>query len=89
MTPDEIKKRVDQAVQRTDAVNQAKANLAGQLQAKKDELATLVKEIRDAGYEPKNLAMARDKAQADLEAMIVEFEAKLTAAESAIAAVKK
>lgn len=89
MTPDEIKKRVDRALQRTDAVNQAKANLGGQLQAKKDELSALVREIRDAGYEPKNLATARDKVQADLETMIVEYETKLDAAESAITAIKK
>jgi len=89
MTPDEIKKRVDRALQRTETVNQAKANLGGQLQAKKEELAALVKEIRDAGYEPKNLASARDKIQAELEAMLVEYEGKLDAAEQALAAIKK
>lgn len=89
MTPEEIKKRVDRALQRTETVNQTKANLGGQLQAKKDELNALVREIRDAGYEPKNLATARDKIQADLEAMIIEYETKLDAAESAIAAIKK
>jgi len=89
MTPDEIKKRVERALQRTDTVNQAKANLGGQLQAKKDELAALVKEIREAGYEPKTLAAARDKVQAELETMIVEYEGKLDTAEAAIAAIKK
>jgi len=89
MTPDEIKKRVDRALARTDTINQAKANLGGQLQAKKEELAALVKEIRDAGLEPKTLAAARDKVQAELEAMIVEYEKKLDDAETAIAAIKK
>ncbi len=31
MTPDEIKRRVERALQRTDTVNQTKANLGGQL----------------------------------------------------------
>ena len=89
MTPDEIKKRVESALARTDAANQAKANLGGQLQAKKDELAALVKEIRAAGYEPKTLAAARDKIQAELEVMILEYEKKLDAVETAINTIKK
>jgi len=89
MSPDEIKKRVERGLQRVDTVNQAKANLGGRLQAKKDELAGLVREIREAGYEPKNLAQARDKVQAELEAMIIEFEKGLDTAEAAIEAIKK
>lgn len=89
MTSDEIKKRVERALQRTETVNQAKANLAGQLQAKREELNSLVKEIREAGLDPKNLVAARDKAQAELEALIVEYEKKLDDAEAAINAIKK
>lgn len=89
MHSDEIRKRVERALQRKDTVDQNKAALGGQLQAKKEELAALVKEIRDAGYEPKNLAQARDKVQAELEAMIVSFEKELDTAETAIAVLKK
>lgn len=89
MTPDEIKKRVDAALQRTDTVEKAKANLGGQLQAKKEELAALVKEIREAGYEPKTLAASRDQLQAELEQIVVEYEKQLDAAEAAIAAIQK
>ncbi len=48
-----------------------------------------MKEIREAGYEPKNLAQARDKVQAELEGMILDFEKELDTAEQAIAAMKK
>ena len=89
MSPEEIRKRVERALQRKDAVDQQKAALGGQLQAKKEELAALVKEIRDEGYDPKTLAKARDTVQEELEAMITSFEGELAAAETAIANIKK
>ena len=89
MTPEEIKTRVESALQRTDAVERAKANLSGQLQAKKEELAALVKEIRDAGYDPKTLASSRDQLQKNLEEQLVQYEAQLAKAEAAIQDLQK
>lgn len=89
MTPDEIKKKIDDLQRRTEAVATKKAAFGGQLQAKKEELASLIKEIRAAGYDPKNLVTERDKAQAELEQLISVFEKDLEKTESALASYEK
>lgn len=88
-TPEEIKKKIDDLARRTDAVNRKKSELLGLLQAKKDELAALVKEIKAAGIDPKNLTAERDKAKTDLESMIDSYEKDLAATEKALAAYDK
>jgi chromosome segregation ATPase len=89
MTPDEIKKKIDDLQKRTDAVATKKAQFGGQLQAKKEELAALIKEIKAAGYDPKTLVGERDKAKAELEQMLGEYESDLTKTESAFSAYEK
>ena len=89
MTPDEIKRKIDDLQRRTDAVATKKANFGGQLQAKKQELADLIKEIRAAGYDPKNLISERDKAQAELEQMITTYETDLSKVETSLASYEK
>jgi uncharacterized coiled-coil DUF342 family protein len=86
MTPDEIKKKIDELHTRYNAAVQSKAGLSGQLTAKKEELANIVKEIRDAGYEPKNLVQEAARAKSELETMIEKFEQELTAVETALSA---
>jgi len=89
MTPDEIKRKIDDLLKRHDTVTKKKAGLGGQLQAKKEELAQILQEAKAAGYDPKNLASERDKAQKDLESMITDFETKLVEVEGAVAAFDK
>ena len=89
MTPEDLKQKVDDLIRRTDAFNKKKAGVGGQLEAKKEELATLIKEIRAAGHDPKNLASERDKAEQDLKEMVVAYEKDLVAAEHAIVAFDK
>lgn len=84
MTPEELRKKIDDLTKRTEAVNTKKSNLSGKLQAKKEELAQLVVEIKAAGYDPKTLREERDKAQAQLAEMITAYEADLSAVESAL-----
>lgn len=86
MTPEEIKRKIEDLQKRSDTVAKKKATFSGQLQAKKEELATLIKEIKAAGIDPKNLVSERDKAQQELEAMIVSYEADLTQVETALSA---
>jgi uncharacterized protein YoxC len=88
-TPDELKKKIDDLAKRTEAVNKKKAELTGLLQAKKDELATLIKEIKAAGLDPKTLGASREKARTDLEAEIDAYEKDLKATEQALAAYEK
>lgn len=89
MTPDEIKKKIDDLQRRTDVVTTKKANFGGQLQAKKQELADLIKEIKAAGYDPKNLISERDKAQTELEQMIAAYETNLSQVETSLAGYEK
>lgn len=86
---EELKRKVDDLLARTEAFNKKKAGIEGQLSAKKEELAEIIKEIRAAGYDPKNLVAERDKAKQDLEAMILAYEKDLVSAEQAIATFEK
>lgn len=81
---DEIQKRIEDIQRRHAAVMQQKASAAGQLQAKKDELAALVQEIRDAGYDPKQITQQRDQKRDDLLNEALRLEAELTAVEKAL-----
>jgi chromosome segregation ATPase len=86
MTPDEIKRKIEELQKRTDVVSNKKAAFGGQLKAKKDELAALIVEIKAAGLDPKSLISERDKAKAELETMIASYEAELSKSEVALSA---
>jgi vacuolar-type H+-ATPase subunit D/Vma8 len=83
---DQIKTRVEDLSKRFKTVNSKKSNLGGLLQAKKDELAALKKEIEAAGLDPRKLKDKRDELQAEVVAMIDDFDKKLTRVEEAFAA---
>lgn len=84
MTPEELRKKIDDLTKRTEAANTKKNTLTGRLQAKKEELAQLVLEIKAAGYDPKTLREERDKVQTQLTEMISVYEADLVAVETAL-----
>ena len=83
---DEIQRRIEELQRRHAEVLQRRAGAAGQLQARREELAALVREIRDAGYDPTQIAQIRDQAREDLLTEIAQFERKLTEVEEALAA---
>lgn len=85
---DDIKNKIDELQRRHNAAAQKKAGLTGQLQAKKEELAAIVQEIRDAGYDPKKITQERDRAKQELESMISKLETELTEVETAFAAIQ-
>lgn len=85
MTPEEIRKKIDDLTKRTEAVNTKKSTLSGKLQVKKEELAALIVEIKAAGYDPKTLREERDKVQTQLTEMIQTYESDLSAVETALA----
>ncbi len=85
MTPEDIRKKIDELSRRSETVSKRKAQLEGQLQQVKENLADLIQEIRAAGYDPKTLSAERDKAEAQLLQEIADYEAKLAAVETALA----
>lgn len=89
MTPEEMKKKIDELSRRTQEVRAKKAGLKGQLQAKREELDRLIKEIKAAGYDPKKLKEERDKKKAEVEAAIASFEKDLSEVEAALAKFEK
>ncbi len=89
MTPDEIKRKIDDLQRRVEAVSTKKANFGGQLKAKKEELAALIIEIKAAGLDPKNLVTERDKAKLELEQLIASFEVDLVKTETALSAYER
>lgn len=86
---DELSTQIDSLQKRYANVLRRKAELGGALKAKKDELALLVKEIEDAGYNPRTLVEDRNKAQEELEQLVTTFERDLVDAESALSAYDK
>ena len=84
MTPEELRKKIDDLTKRTAVVNTKKSNLNGKLQAKKEELAQLIVEIKAAGYDPKTLREERDKVQGQLTDMIAAYEIDLASVEMAL-----
>lgn len=89
MTPEQMKNKVNELQRRTQDVRAKKATLKGQLQAKREELDRLLKEIRAAGYDPKKLTEERNKKKAEVEAAIASFEKDLAEVESALAKFEK
>lgn len=85
MTPEELRKKIEDLSKRTDVVNTKKSTLSGKLQAKKEELAQLIVEIKAAGYDPKTLRQERDKVQAELTDLVTSYESDLVAVETALA----
>jgi len=89
MTPDEIKKKIEDLSRRTEVVSKKKSQYEGQLQKVKEDLADLVTEVKAAGYDPKTLSAERDKAEASLLQEIAEYETKLLAVETSLAGYDK
>ena len=85
MTPEDIRKKIEDLSRRTEATSKKKAQLEGQIQQVKENLAELIQEIRAAGYDPKTLSSERDKAEAQLLQEIADYETKLAAVEAALA----
>lgn len=83
-TPEEIKTKIDELLRRHSVATKKKSELSGQLQAKKEELASLVEEIKAAGFDPKNLGAERDRLMKEVEEKSADFEQKLVAVEEAL-----
>jgi uncharacterized protein YoxC len=88
-TPEEMKAKIDSLQKRHQAVLEKRAVLNGQLQAKKQELAAILDEIKTAGFDPKNLASEHEKAERELEIMVADFDKKLSDVEGALAVFDK
>lgn len=86
---EELGNKIETLNKRYSSVLRRKAELGGALQTKKEELADLIREIQDAGYNPKTLVEDRNKAQAELETLVSTFEKDLTEAETALAVYEK
>jgi len=84
-TLEELKEQVDELLRRHAGAGKKKAELRGQLEARKAELAELGQEITAAGYDPRNLKQERDKAHGELEGLVVSFDKELSDVEAAIA----
>jgi chromosome segregation ATPase len=83
---EEIKSKVDELGKRYKVISTKKSNLNGLVQAKREELAALKKEIEDAGLDPKKLKEKRDELQTEVLAMMEDFERRLASVEEAFTA---
>ncbi len=82
---EQIRTKVEELGKRYKAASSKKASLSGLLQAKKEELAALKREIEAAGLDPKRLKERRDELQTEVVAAIEDFDRKLTTVEEAFA----
>lgn len=81
---DEIRQRVAKIHKRRDKANDDRSRLNGILDTKKQELAALVAEITEAGYDPKRLKETRDIALAELQTACEQSEKDLDVVEESI-----
>lgn len=86
---EEIKQKVEELGKRLKVAGSKRSNFSGLLQAKKEELSALKREIEAAGLDPKRLKERRDELQVEVVAAIEEFDKKLTTVEEAFAAFEK
>jgi len=84
LTVDDIDAKIKDLQVRHAKLLKRKSELAGQLQAKKAELAELVQEIKDAGFNPSTLVEDRDRLQLELEGLLQKFELDISASEEAL-----
>lgn len=86
---EQIQSKVEELTKRFKTVSTKKTALGGQLQAKKEELAALRREIVEAGLDPKRLKERRDELHTELVALVEDFDRKLTVVETSLAAFEK
>lgn len=89
LAPEELKKKIEDLQKRHEKATKKKAAFGGELKAKKEELQSLLQEIKDAGYDPKTLVADRNKAQQELETMVETMDKSLVEVEEALAAYEK
>jgi uncharacterized coiled-coil DUF342 family protein len=89
VSKDDLSKRVRDAMAKHSNLLQRKSALSGQLQAKREELKTVVDEIVAAGYDPRTIREATQKAREDLENELEAFEAELSKVETALSTYDK
>ena len=83
---EQIRDKVEELAKRYKSASAKKSSLSGLLQAKKDELASLKREIEAAGLDPKKLKEKRDELRTEVVAAIETFDRNLTQVEEAFAA---
>lgn len=83
MSLDQIRQKVEALTKRHDSVSKRQSETRGELNAKKQELVALKKEIEAAGFDPKTLKEDRARLEAELLQMVEVFEKEITAVEEA------
>lgn len=81
-----LEARLEDLTKRHKTASSKKSKLQGQLEAKRQELASLAEEIRQAGFDPKKLKDERDKVEKELTDMMDALERDLAEVEEALAA---
>lgn len=83
-TVEEYRKKIEDLGKRAREASEKKSALKGQFEAKKQELSTLIEDIKAAGYDPKNLKEEKDKIERSLVDQIASYDKDLTEIESAL-----
>jgi len=81
---DVLQKKLQELSARAKKVKQQRAEILGSLNAKKEELTNLVKDIQSAGYNPKTIKDEYEQQKKQLEDMMEVYEAQLVKAENSI-----
>ena len=87
--PEELKKCIEELQARHGRVTKKRAALGGELKAKKEELGSLIEEIKNAGYDPATIVAERNRTQQELEKMILDYDKALTEVEEGLASYDK
>jgi chromosome segregation ATPase len=83
-TLEERQAELDRAKRETAAVQTQRDQALGMLEAKKAELAALLKEIKAAGYDPRSLKQELSEKEKEFDALMASYWEDLQAAKDAL-----
>ena len=86
---DQLKQRLDELTRRYNTAGKKRSEYRGQLEAKKEELVSLKREIEAAGFDPKNLKQDHDRLKGEVVSLMDVFEKELSEVETALANIDK
>lgn len=89
MSFDDLKRRLDELTRRFNTAGKKRSEYRGQLDATKEQLINLKREIESAGFDPKNLKQERDRLESELVTLMDAFEKELVEVETALATIDK
>jgi len=77
----DLSEQITQIQQKSKEINEKKIRLQERLRAEKKKLSTLLKQIKEAGYDPKNLQQIKEQKEKELNETLEIVQQKISKSE--------